>query len=171
MLLGQYRPSRVWLLGIAGSLSEELQLGQAYDFNQVAIQGVGVGTGDQHVSFQSLGWAQKFGDLGAPRDVIQLNDASDQRSQFQRLQILTVCSVSADSSEADSKRRAHPLASAEDMESYAVASACRLMKIPLRVIRGISNRAGDRDHSGWRSEQAMIAAFELVADCAGWKEC
>jgi futalosine hydrolase len=161
MHLGQLRPQKVWLIGIAGSLSDDLHPGQAYEFSHVAIEGIGVGSGDRHVSSQSLKWSEKFGD--PQEDVIELASDIDERRQ-----LLTVCSASADRGEAERKRRAYPLALAEDMESYAVASACGLAQTSLNVVRGISNRAGDRDPRDWRSEEAMIAAFELAAHLAGW---
>lgn len=163
LYLSQLKPQKVWLIGIAGSLSEDLQLGQAYEFSQVVIEGIGVGSGDCHLSFQSLKWTEKFGNLLLQKDLVELASGSDES-----FQLLTACSASADRAEAERKHRAFPLALAEDMESFSVASACDLAQTPVRVIRGISNRAGDRDPRDWRSEEAMIAAFELAASLSGW---
>ncbi|NBP89418.1 MAG: futalosine hydrolase, partial [Planctomycetia bacterium] len=46
---------------------------------------------------------------------------------------------------------------AEDMEGFAVALACRLAGVPCQIIRGISNRAGDRDKAHWQIEPALRA--------------
>jgi futalosine hydrolase len=54
-----------------------------------------------------------------------------------------------------------PAAVAEDMEGFAVALACRLAGVPLTIIRGISNTAGDRDHARWRVPEALAAAAAL----------
>jgi len=43
-----------------------------------------------------------------------------------------------------------------------VAMACKLARIPLIVIRGISNIAGDRNKANWNVKAALKAAVELV---------
>jgi futalosine hydrolase len=48
------------------------------------------------------------------------------------------------------------------MEGFAVAFACRLRGVPLDVIRGISNTAGDRDTSRWQVAAALEAAGRLA---------
>ena len=39
-----------------------------------------------------------------------------------------------------------------------MACACRLAGVPLRIVRGISNRAGDRDAKHWSVPRALAAA-------------
>jgi futalosine hydrolase len=56
---------------------------------------------------------------------------------------------------------------AEDMEGFAVAAACRLAGIPLDIVRGISNTAGDRDHSHGQIDAACRAAASLAAALLG----
>ena len=51
---------------------------------------------------------------------------------------------------------------AEDMEGFGVALACRLGGVPLGIVRGISNDAGDRDKSRWQIPAALTAAAELA---------
>jgi futalosine hydrolase len=48
------------------------------------------------------------------------------------------------------------------MEGFGVALACRLAGVPLTIIRGISNTAGDRDHARWRVPEALAAAAGLT---------
>lgn len=55
-----------------------------------------------------------------------------------------------------------PAAAAEDMEGFAVAMACRLRGVPLDIVRGISNAAGDRDRSHWQVSAALEAAGRLA---------
>ena len=52
---------------------------------------------------------------------------------------------------------------AEDMEGFGVAMACKLAGVPLRIVRGISNRAGDRDLTQWQIEEALAAAAERAS--------
>ena len=52
---------------------------------------------------------------------------------------------------------------AEDMEGFAVATACRLANVPLSIIRGISNVAGDRDHRRWEIDLAIDRLAQRLA--------
>lgn len=55
--------------------------------------------------------------------------------------------------------------SVESMEGAAVAHVAALFGVPVGEIRGISNRAGDRDRSAWRVQEAAEAAQEALL---GW---
>ena len=57
----------------------------------------------------------------------------------------------------------YPDAVAEDMEGFGVAVACYFGGVPLQIIRGISNRAGDRDKRNWDIDGALHAAGELTS--------
>jgi len=57
-----------------------------------------------------------------------------------------------------------PIIAAEDMEGFGVAIACRIMNVRLSIVRGISNRAGDRNHAGWQIETAMAAVANEIAN-------
>jgi futalosine hydrolase len=46
----------------------------------------------------------------------------------------------------------------ESMEGAAIVHVARLMGIKVGEVRGISNRAGDRDRAGWRVREAAAAA-------------
>jgi len=52
--------------------------------------------------------------------------------------------------------------SVESMEGAAIAHAARLFGIPCGEIRGISNRAGNRDRGAWRVKEAASAAQEAL---------
>jgi len=45
--------------------------------------------------------------------------------------------------------------------------ACDLADVPLRIVRGISNRVGDRDSSNWRIPGALAAARRLAIELLG----
>ena len=77
-------------------------------------------------------------------------------------QLLTVMAASAGPQDVAWRRQKFPTAGAEDMEGYAVATACHLAQVPLRIIRGISNVAGDRQQTEWRVAQALQSAAELA---------
>gem|GEM_PF-6001366 len=69
----------------------------------------------------------------------------------------TLAAASADPDEAAAWHARHPDVLVEEMEGYAVALACRRADVPLAVLRGVCNVAGDRDHTGWHFEQALDA--------------
>jgi futalosine hydrolase len=50
----------------------------------------------------------------------------------------------------------------ESMEGAAIAHIATLYGIPCGEIRGISNRAGNRDRSTWRVKEAAVAAQEAL---------
>jgi futalosine hydrolase len=73
-------------------------------------------------------------------------------------ELVSVAAASADAEAAAAVAARHPAAVAEEMEGYAVALAARRFGVPLTILRGISNRAGDRDPTGWRLREALQAA-------------
>ncbi|MCA9133326.1 MAG: hypothetical protein KDA45_09235, partial [Planctomycetales bacterium] len=80
----------------------------------------------------------------------------------QREQLLTVCSAASNAEEVAFRQQKFPQAVAEDMEGFGVALACRLAGLPLRIVRGISNRAGDRQTQNWCIRPAMESAVDLT---------
>ncbi len=164
-LLARYKPERVILIGIAGSYDDRLNVGSAYRFDSVVCDGIGVGAGANFQTAGVLGWYQFKGDETEPRvgDLLTLDSAYiDQIPSAGRL--LTCCAASADPREAQWRSNRYPEAVAEDMEGFAVALACSFARVPLQIVRGISNRVGDRDHSRWRIDDALTSAAEFAAD-------
>lgn len=165
-LLAKHAPERVVLVGIAGRLDERLAVGEAYRFAEVACFGVGAGSGDAFETAGSMGWPHWPGDVAdAPRavgDVIPLSPAPLPAVAPAGL-LLTACAAAAGAADVAVRRRLFPLATAEDMEGFAVALACRLADVPLEIVRGISNTAGERDKARWQIGPALAAAAGLVA--------
>jgi futalosine hydrolase len=50
------------------------------------------------------------------------------------------------------------------MEGFGVALACALARVPLAIVRGISNAAGERDTKRWRIREALAAARETALE-------
>jgi futalosine hydrolase len=167
-LIAMHQPTQVILIGIAGTLRPELEVGTARGFHQVRCDGIGAGTGADHKSAGEIGWNhwsafhpahdQRYTGIG---DVIQLApkslDACEQRGE-----LLTVCAASANESDLAMRVERYPDAVAEDMEGFGVATACFFGAATLDIIRGISNRAGDRDTKNWRIDEALQAAGQLA---------
>jgi futalosine hydrolase len=164
-LLVAASPERVLLVGIAGRLDDRLELAAAHRFNRVACHGIGVGSGDAFLSAEALGWLQWPGDEETlpSGDVLTCGGGDPQTADdAQAGLLLTACAASADSADVARRRQLYPEAVAEDMEGYGVALACRLRGVPLDIVRGISNTAGDRDTSRWRVTAALEAAAALA---------
>ncbi len=166
--IAQVQPREVLLLGIAGGLSDELELGSALEFTQVLCYGVGAGSQEEYCSASKLGWPQWS--MPPSMDVLDgmpltadIGDCIELRktAQPEAAQLLTCCAASASPRDLELRRSAFPKALAEDMEGFAVAVACHLCQVPLRIFRGISNRAGHRHAADWKVELAMQSAVEL----------
>lgn len=174
-LLSQGDYSQVLLIGLAGRLNPLLTIGEAYQFSSVICHGIGAGEGPEHRSAQSLGWNHWSGSpsVGVPgpdvsitdRLVLEYHQNSMQRSPQlgeTEITLLSVCSASGSRAEAAERIDRYPNVSGEDMETFSVAVACHMLGIPLTVLRGISNEAGDRDHSRWKTKLAMNSALQLM---------
>ena len=165
-LIAESRPDRVLLVGIAGRFSDRLAIGQAYAFERVACHGVGAGSGDAFQTVESMGWPQWPGE-GLDRatrigDVLACTSNALPAAAPRAGLLLSACAASAGDVDVRSRLRLFPDAAAEDMEGFAVAAACRLAGVPLDIVRGISNTAGDRDIARWQTEAACRATAELA---------
>ncbi len=153
-LLQLRQPSHVLLAGIAGQITDQVSCGQAYEFGSVACYGIGAGQGSTFQTAADMGWSHwNHPQVG---DVLTVGSAENE------LQLLTCCAASENAVDVEQKRGKFPNAAAEDMEGFAVAAACKLSSVPLRIVRGISNVAGDRDQSHWQVEQAMLSVANLL---------
>ncbi len=76
--------------------------------------------------------------------------------------LLSVAGPAVSREHAADRQRDFEQAAAEEMEGYAVAITCRTHGVPLTIIRGVSNLAGDRDKSRWRMREAMHAVKEAL---------
>jgi len=165
-LIAEHRPQAVVLVGIAGRLSGRLRIGEAYAFEQVACHGIGAGTGDAFMPAESMGWLQWPADgldsAARVGDVLSCTTGRGSATAPQAGLLLSACSAAANDTDVRERLRLHPDAAAEDMEGFAVAAACRLAGVPLDIVRGISNTAGDRDTAHWQIDAACRAAGELT---------
>lgn len=164
-LIARYRPQRVMLIGIAGSFDlDRAPLGSALRFEQVACDGIGIGSGDEFVSARQLGWLQFNGDDAQPEigDRVTLNSTFVPGVASAAGLLLTCCAASANPEQARHRHAVFPEAIAEDMEGFGVAVACALAGIPLQIVRGISNRVGERDTRAWQFDSALNSAADLA---------
>lgn len=161
-LLAALEPASVMLVGIAGTMDDRLSIGQAYRFDEVVCYGVGVGSGETFQPAAAVGWPQWPGNPSTGQQAI--GDRIIRPGTTTRNVLLTACAASAGPADVAARRELMPDALAEDMEGFGVALACELAGVPWTIIRGISNRAGDRDHSQWCVEPALEAAATLALE-------
>ena len=163
-LLALCNPRAVVLLGIAGAMGPQLPIGTATAFSRIACYGIGAGSGLDFETASDLGWPQwidpEFGESFG--DVIETTAESDPGASAGSM-LLTVCAASGSTEDVAHRLSKFPHADAEDMEAFSVALACRMARIPLTVIRGISNLAGDRNKTNWNVAAALESAAELAA--------
>jgi len=175
-LLATLQPDHVILMGIAGRFGSTLEIGKAYPFSEVACYGIGAGAGPNHRSASELGWkhwdgndvskgAESANAVGLRKpivDQIRLNQYESNREPNLKLKLLTATAASNDEEDVAQKLKKYPDVVAEDMEGFSVAAACQLASVPLDIVRGISNQAGDRDHKNWRVQEAMTSVALIV---------
>jgi futalosine hydrolase len=160
--IAELHPARVLLVGIAGTYDARvLALGQAVEFDSVALDGIAAGDRGASIGAESKRFAQwpGSGSLAPIHDRIALGAP---RGGAPSRMLLSVCAASSSREQADARRRRFDGAIAEDMEAFGVALACALDGVPLRVVRGVSNLAGDGDHSRWQIARALESARELA---------
>ena len=168
-LLSRIRPRRVVLVGIAGTYDEQrLPVGAAATFDEVVLDGVGAGQGASFRDAAALGFAHWPGSDDTCRDPVSerllLAPLPGADSAARHGLLVTTCAASASPAEAAARRGTYTDALAEDMEAFAVALACALHRVPVSVVRGISNVAGDRQRSNWQVEAALQGAARLLED-------
>jgi futalosine hydrolase len=146
--IARHAPSRVILAGCAGSYDlAHAPIGSAVVASAVRCVGIGAGG----LSAAELGWASS--------DQIELDGDGGL--------VLSVASASATVGEAAIRLSTHSGAVLEEMEGYAVAVAATLGEVPLTIVRGVSNAAGERDKATWRIPEALAAAGVVVASMLG----
>ena len=155
-LIERLSPCRVLLLGIAGTLDPDaLPVGTAQQAAEVLLDGIGAGEGPERLGPRTMGLPQWDPGEGAPPLYDHLSLVGGEG------RLLTVCAASASPTQA-LERRERFSAQAEDMEGFGVALACSLASVPLTIVRGISNCAGERDTTRWRVQDALAAARKLA---------
>lgn len=154
-LLAHHRPSRTILIGVAGAFSPDLNCGESIEFSEVACYGVGAGTGTEFISTDDMGWKQ----WKSPDDELTISDTIglEANQKHARKQLLSCTAASASEADVFLRLKNFPMAVAEDMEGFSVAASCKFDRQPLRIIRGISNRVGDRNKNNWKLQDAMQA--------------
>jgi futalosine hydrolase len=160
-------PEAAIMVGSAGALpGSGCGMGDlvAADEEILAELGVLAGPGQGDAGQMSLaGLVQR---VALDRSLVdEVMAAVELAARMRRGSLLTVVGVSAEPEQAEARARRFQ-ALAENMEGYALALAGRCFGFRTAEIRGISNRAGDRDKSRWdlnaAQERAQLAVLEYL---------
>lgn len=143
---------RVILCGVAGTMSATTEVGQAYWFSKVTMDGIGI---DQSGKILT-GYGSGF-DRSVP-DILELSPAVGECGGL----LLTSCIATADPHTNASRQKHFSNATAEEMEGFGVAMACYLREVPLTILRGISNQCGDRNKANWKIGEALQSVKDLL---------
>jgi futalosine hydrolase len=134
------------LAGLAGSYdAERLPVGALFEATEVGIEDAGAA---------GFSLVEGTPSRAAIRDRIGLGGPWGRAHGLVSGALLTVARASASPEEAASRGGAHG-ALAEDMEGFPVALAARLANRPLRILRAVSNLAGQGDRSAWRIDEPL----------------
>jgi len=152
-------PDAALLVGIAGTLDvDAFPIGSVMEADSVSCDGIGAGEGDRFVALPE-----------PPLPGALVGDAPLAPAPLARRlpdlrggELVSVAAAAGSRSHAQARRARHPGAVAEEMEGYAVALAARLAGVPLTILRGASNEAGDRDHRLWQVAPALAACRKEV---------
>ncbi len=169
-LIAELRPTAMVLVGLAGTYDENLApIGSAHEVARVAIDGIGAdpGPGDSAdtLTVRDMGlpmWRGEGTGVGEIWDELQCTASPGAAAA-----LLTVCAASGSTAQAARRRARFAGVVLEDMEGFGVALAGVLAGLRIRIVRGISNRAGDRDQKNWDAFGALQAARALLRTVAG----
>ncbi|MEJ5376910.1 MAG: futalosine hydrolase [bacterium] len=167
-LLGSMPAPKAVMVGSCGALPDSgLEVGDLVVASSECFSELGVleepGVGNSE-DLKGLGISQVIplnGGLGA-----LLWEAASRVGRAALGGLLTVAGVSADMLQATARRKRFG-ALAENMEGYALALAAQRMKLEASEIRGVSNRAGQRQKTLWELERAQNLAQEALMGYLG----
>jgi futalosine hydrolase len=145
----------VILAGTAGILDRErADIGSVVVGQNVRCVDLGLPDGDDRLTVsvpQLSDWDEDL-DLSIPAALADLPSG----------EILSVAGPARSVESAKLRRALYPNGLVEEMEGYSVAIACHTWNVPLTIVRGISNQAGDREKSNWRFADALNAVKQTI---------
>ena len=153
------------LAGIAGTYDpDRAPVGGVVLGTEARCLGIGAGSGERFVAAEQMGWPQGVPRRGLPAvyDHLALHTPRTTGAPFVCGGLLSVTAASGTPAEARARAARHPGMLAEEMEAFAVGLAARLCGVPLTVVRGISNVAGEREFSTWRVREALAGVRETL---------
>lgn len=181
--IARHEPSFVINVGIAGAFQATAVLGKSSIFDTFVQGELGVRLAEEPLHCEPLSFPQWQGATSAevsiggheilkgrwPGSSQVESDALRAKfaSRVARGPMLSVSSASGDPTVAEYRHKKFPSVVAEDMESYAIAFACRIAQVPFLAVRGFSNHVGDRKVQNWKMKEALADCRVLVSELVG----
>lgn len=162
----KFQPNKILLLGIAGCYRGLEEVGGAQFFSSVWMDGIGF---DSEIpSFPQLETIPQS-KLSLPLELwcpqhLNRSIGSAESNEAKKSELLTVVNCTSNQGLVRARQARFSKCIAEDMESYAVALAGLSKNVPVAVVRGFSNVAGDRNQSNWKIELAIHSAVRLATE-------
>jgi len=143
--------SRAISIGIAGSFSDDISLGETVQITEDCFADLGI---DNNGQFRTL---REEGLTCDDFDCDFISPPSPTLSHHRKLRGITVQTASGSKTRIDELiRKFHP--QVETMENAAFFYVCRLLKVPFSSFRAISNKVEPRNRENWQ----IVKAIESV---------
>ena len=141
--------------GIAGGF--RISNGSLVLANQVVAADLGIDDMGQFQSIKELGFGEVTLNCHSQHAVrvYEWIQGQQERPKCYFGAVLSVNTVTGSLIRANQLLAQTPGAFAEDMKSYGIALAAKQWKIPVLILRAISNPVGPRDRSSWQIESAL----------------
>jgi len=167
LAIERFHPDHVYNVGVCGVYSDDASLlAKAVVGKTAVFADTGVDGGKAFLPMQEIDLPlTKLEDGHTVYNRITLHDKAASR-KLRRGAFLTVSAVSGTPEKAARIRRRFILAGTglvcEDMESAAVGLMALKSSLACSVVRGISNRCGERDYARWKLSDAAAAAQKEI---------
>lgn len=139
-------------IGIAGSFSPKIKLGEVVEVKSNVYSEMGAENGNDFLDLEQMGFSQ-FNLKGKPIFNLLENPGSPIESLIQVKGITVNCVHGKADSIQKVKQRLDP--EVESMEGAAFFHASLRAGVPFHEIRGISNRVEPRNRSNWKIKEAI----------------
>jgi futalosine hydrolase len=148
-LLLQKKYDWVFDVGIAGTFSEQIALGEAVVIVRESVDGSGIEAADESIKLFPNDIACTYVD-----DLACLQEV-------QRVSGLTVNLLTENPLRVMQRKELYG-AEVETMEGAAFFYVCKKEGVKFLQLRGISNRVGERDKAKWKTAEAMESVGDLL---------
>ena len=154
-ILMQRRYSHAVSIGIAGSFTDDIAIGETVQITEDCFADLGIDNNGQFLHLRETGLTCKYseGDF--------MINPSPTPSPFLKVRGVTVQTVSGSQKRIDEMKKLF-LPQVETMENGAFFYVCRQMQMPFASFRAISNKVEPRNRENWKIEEAIKKMSESL---------
>ncbi|WP_100371635.1 futalosine hydrolase [Bacillus sp. FJAT-45037] len=147
--------SHVVSAGIAGGFIERAPVGSVVVSSEIIQADFGADSEEGFLPIEELGFGSSIILVQAETQDRLVQALEERKVTVTSGQILTLSTVTGTQYATDQLNKRYPLAVAEAMEGFGVATAASLYNIPVLEVRTISNPIGPRDREAWKIKDAL----------------